>query len=133
MTLFVHCRPETSPPATGESINVEDTDDEFEIKKPTAKDPKYDDFIDELYRHDEAKKPKSKRDADQDGLGKLTIETPAEYEIPAKPSSSADGNYDEFLNHLYRHDELKRIERAVRAKRMIIFRHEHFKKRRSVD
>lgn len=108
------CRPEDTP--SSDKINVNDTDDEFVIKKPEIKDQAYDKFLDELYQHDEAKKPKSKRNA-ENVEEKLTVESPQEFEIPVKPVNPGDENYDKFLTHLYRHDELKR------SRRMIVFRH----------
>lgn len=115
-TFCVNCRPETS---TIDSINVQDTDDEFIIKKPDSKDPAYDDFIKELYRHDESKTSKSKRSAeDGNGPEKLTVASPDEFKIPAKPAVHEDENYGQFITHLYRHDELKR------SRRMIVFRHD---------
>jgi hypothetical protein len=114
--ILVNCRPED--PRT-DTINVQDTDDEFIIKKPDTTDPAYNEFIDELYKHDENKKPKSKRNVeDEEGHVKLTVESPKEFEIPVKPESHTDENYDQFLSHLYRHDELKR------SRRMIVFRHD---------
>jgi hypothetical protein len=114
MAFCVNCRPENSTP--GNKINVEDTEDEFIIKKPETKDEAYEKFVDELYQHDESKKPKAKRSAEEKVGERLTVETPEEFEIPVKPAHS-DENYDKFLAHLYRHDELKR------SKRMIVFRH----------
>lgn len=99
-----------------DKINVNDTDDEFVIKKPETKDQAYDQFLDELYQHDEAKKPKPKRSVEKDEE-KLSVESPQEFEIPVKPVNPGDENYDKFLTHLYRHDELKR------SRRMIVFRH----------
>lgn len=97
---------------------MNDTDDEFIITKPEKKDEAYDKFLDELYQHDEAKKPKSKRNANEENVGeKLTVESPEEFEIPVKPVEHEDENYDKFVTHLYRHDELKR------SRRMIVFRH----------
>lgn len=134
-TFCVNCRPETDTSTTNATINIEDTDDEFVIKKPSNKDdPKYVEFVDELYHHDEAKKqhPKTKRDslptqvaeaAAKNDHEKLTVELPNEFDIPAKPSVSKDGQYDEFLTHLYRHDELK----LKRSRRMIVFRHDYLK------
>lgn len=116
MAIFsINCRPENSTPSN--KINVDDTDDEFIIKKPEIKDEAYDKFLDELYQHDESKKPKSKRSAEEKAVEeKLTVETPEEFEIPVKPVEK-DENYDKFITHLYRHDELKR------SRRMIVFRH----------
>lgn len=112
--VFVNCRPENSTP--GNKINVEDTEDEFIIKKPEIKDETYDKFIDELYQHDESKK-KTRRSAEEKVGERLTVETPEEFEIPIKPGNGEDENYDKFVTHLYRHDELKR------SRRMIVFRH----------
>lgn len=101
---------------------MEDSEDEFIIKKPTSTDQKYDDFIKELYRKDENKQgTKSKRSTPAEAL--LTVESPNEYEIPAKPSTT-DGQYDEFLSELYRHDELKkRSSRSLkRIRRTLVFR-----------
>lgn len=127
LTAFLaDCRPETEqPPAT---IDVEETDDEFIIKKPTSTDQKYDDFIKELYRKDENKQgAKSKRNAPAEVP--LTVESPNEYEIPSKPLNT-DGQYDDFLSELYRHDELKkRSSRSLkRSRRMIVFRQWLFNK-----
>lgn len=114
----MNCRPENAENTPSDKINVNDTDDEFDIKKPQIKDQVYDKFLDELYQHDEAKKPKSKRNADGKEVGeKLTVESPEEFEIPVKPVNHEDENYDKFVTHLYRHDELKR------SRRMIVFRH----------
>lgn len=118
-TFTVFCRPEES---TIHSINVEDTDDEFIIHKPASNGPTYDKFLDELYRHDDSKTPisKTKRNAEEgNGHEKLPVETPEEFNIPLKPEEHQDQNYDQFLNHLYRHDELKR------SRRMIVFRHDN--------
>lgn len=116
LTAFsVNCRPENTP---SDKIDVNDTDDEFIITKPEKKDEAYDKFLDELYQHDEAKNPKSKRNAEEENVGeKLTVKSPEEFEIPVKPVEHEDENYDKFVTHLYRHDELKR------NKRMIVFRH----------
>lgn len=112
----VQCRPEE---ATTDRINVEDTDDEFIIKKPASNGPTYDKFLDELYRHDESKTPIARRSAEEgNGHEKLPLETPEEFNIPKKPEEHHDENYDQFLSHLYRHDELKR------SRRMIVFRHD---------
>lgn len=126
MTAFsVDCRPEDS---SADKLNVEDTDDEFIIKKPDSKAPAYDDFIKELYRHDEGKATKAKRSAeDVDGHEKLAVSSPEEFDIPSKPAGHTDGNYDQFLTHLYRHDELKR------SRRMIVFRHEILRDSQSGD
>jgi DNA polymerase sigma len=112
----VNCRPENTP---SDKINVEDTEDEFIIKKPEIKDEAYEKFVDELYHHDESKKPKTKRSSDDGEKAgeKLTVEQPKEFEIPVKPVVHEDENYDKFITHLYRHDELKR------SRRMIVFRH----------
>lgn len=120
--LCVNCQTEA---ASTDVINVEDTDDEFIIKKPQSTDQAYDKFLEELYRHDEGKKTaaKSKRDAeveDESSPGKLSVEPPQEFEIPAKPPTHVDGDYDQFLSHLYRNDEQKQ----TRSKRMIVFRHD---------
>lgn len=124
-TFCVLCHPETSSSAP---INVEDTDDEFIIKKPDSKDPAYAEFFEELHRHDEDKSAsKSKRSAEEgNDHEKLTVEAPQEFEIPVKPHEHGDENYDQFLTHLYRHDELKR------SRRMIVFRHDFLKKSPSV-
>lgn len=108
-------------------INVQDTDDEFIIKKPgqsESKDPAYTEFFDELHRKDDGKTPaKSKRSTDQgNDPEKLAVKLPDEYEIPAKPTETGDENYDQFLTKLYSHDELKR------SRRMIVFRHEFLAK-----
>ena len=42
-------------------VTVEDTPDEFIIKRPTKNDPSYDEFLTYLYRNDKAKS-KSKRE-----------------------------------------------------------------------
>lgn len=129
LSLTVLCangRPDDSKPS--DVINVEDTDDEFIIKKPAgASDPSYDKFLEELYRHDEGKKTSTvaaivKREADQEEAApeKLTVESPEEFDIPVKPALHQDENYDQFLSHLYRHDEQKN----ERTKRMIVFRHD---------
>lgn len=125
MILCVDCRPGDTPQdASTDKINVEDTDDEFVIKKPDdANDPSYNQFISELYQHDQEKTsqqpPKAKRSADEETVPeKLTVESPKEFDIPVKPPVHQDENYDQFVTHLYRHDELKR------SKRMIIFRHD---------
>lgn len=122
--ISANCRPETEqPPAT---IDVDETEDEFIIKKPTSTDQKYDDFIKELYRNDGNKQgAKSKRSAADEV--QLTVESPNEYEIPAKPSNT-NGQYNEFLSELYRHDELKkRSSRSLkRSRRMIVFRHDYW-------
>lgn len=114
MVLCVNCRPESSTPSN--KINVDDTEDEFIIKKPEIKDEAYDKFVDELYQHDESKK-KPKRSAEEKAGERLTLETPEEFEIPVKPVNNEDESYDKFITHLYRHDTLKR------SKRMIVFRH----------
>jgi hypothetical protein len=106
---------------------VDDTDDEFVIKKPDSTDPAYNAFLNELYKHD-VNKPKSKREAiDSEQIPeKLTVEVPQQFDIPVKPSVNGndDTGYGQFLNHLYRHDELKRDsdENHSRSRRMIIFR-----------
>lgn len=122
-TCFAFSHPtEDLPSSPSNPINVEDTDDEFIIKKPVNTNHLTEEFIDELYKHDEAKKPKEKRetkeaiDADAE---KLTVESPKEFEIPVKPVLGQSENYDQFINHLYRHDELKK-----RSRRMIVFRHD---------
>lgn len=122
-TLCINCRPD----GTSDKLNVEDTDDEFIIKRPDAKDPAYDDFIKELYRHDQDKATKAKRSAEaDDGLEKLPVLSPEEFNIPSKPAVHTDEN-DQFITNLYRHDELKR------SRRMIVFRHEIFKDSTSED
>lgn len=113
----VNCRPENSTPS--DKINVDDTEDEFIIKKPEIKDEAYDKFIDELYQHDHSKKPISKRSAEENIGEKLTVAAPEEFSIPVKPVAHEE-NYDQFVTHLYRHDELKQ---SRRRKRMIVFRH----------
>ena len=114
MILSVLCRPDDdSKPAL---IGVEDTEDEFVIKKPETENPAYNEFLDELYKHDDEKKSKSKRDTN-DADEKLTVEIPEEFEMLLQPPRGQE-NYDEFVDHLYRHDELKR------SRRMIVFRHE---------
>lgn len=61
-TLYCESRP-ADEPKKHDPIDVHDTDDEFEIKKPESTDQKYTEFIDELYKHDTNKKPsKTKRD-----------------------------------------------------------------------
>lgn len=124
-TFCVLCRPTTSSSAP---INVEDTDDEFIIKKPVSNDPAYEEFFDELHRHDDSKNAsKSKRSAEEgNGHEKLTVAAPEEFDIPVKPQDHGDDNYDQFLTKLYRHDELKR------SRRMIVFRHDSLKKSPSV-
>jgi hypothetical protein len=118
-TFCVNCHPE-DPDAPKQTINVQDTDDEFIIKKPNTTDPAYDKFIDELYQHDSDKqRPKARRNAEESPT-KLTVESPKEFEIPAKPQGKDDEHYDQFLSHLYRHDELK----LKRSRRMIVFRHD---------
>lgn len=128
MTIYVECRPDETP--STEKINVEDTDDEFVIKKPDSNDPTYNEFLDELYQHDKSKGPsssKSKRFAEAgNDYEKITVDSPKEFDIPAKPEANKDENYDQFLSHLYRHDELKR------SRRMIVFRHDLSKKLKSV-
>ncbi|CRK90606.1 CLUMA_CG004308, isoform A [Clunio marinus] len=109
MAFNVNCRPENS--SSSDVINVEDTDDEFIIKKPTSMGPAYQQFLDELYRHDlkKAKIPKAKRNAEDDpAFNKLTVESPNEFDIPVKPPLGTNENYDQFLSHLYRKDEAKK-------------------------
>lgn len=120
MVTLVECRPSQEIPSA-DKINVEDTDDEFIIKKPESKDPTYNEFLDELYQHDKSKVPSSKTKrfaGEMDGNEKLTVDSPKEFDIPAKPEAHKDENYDQFLSHLYRHDELKR------SRRTIVFRHD---------
>lgn len=128
MAIHVECRPEENP--STQKINVEDTDDEFIIKKPASNDPTYNEFLDELYQHDKSKTPtssKTKRFAEEGNDNeKLSVDSPKEFDIPAKPEANKDENYDLFLSHLYRHDELKR------SRRMIVFRHDLSKKLKSV-
>lgn len=121
LSLTVFCANARPDSTATDVINVEDTDDEFIIKKPEgASDPSYDKFLEELYKHDEGKKTttvKSKRSAEE----KITVESPEEFDIPVKPPVHQDENYDQFLSHLYRHDEQKN----ERTKRMIVFRHDN--------
>jgi hypothetical protein len=112
-------------------IDVEDTEDEFVIKKPENAGPVYDQFLEELYQHDQGKnttKPKRSADEEEKNSEKLTVEAPEEFDIPVKPALNVDDNYDQFLTHLYRHDEEKR----TRQKRMIVFRHESLRESQSV-
>lgn len=96
-------------------IDVEDTDDEFIIKKPASQnDPEYNKFLEELYRQDGGKQQtRSKRNSDDEHLPLPIL--PDEFDIPDKPKSE-DKNYESFVKELYRQDTLKR------NKRMIVFR-----------
>jgi hypothetical protein len=98
------------------TINVKDTDDEFTINKPNNSDPKYKEFLTELYRHDKAKEQKGNVKRDTSAHEKVNIEDPKAFDIPAKPAAK-DEKYGSFLSHLYRHDDLKR------SKRMIVYRY----------
>lgn len=48
-------------------VLIEDTPDEFLIKKPVNKDKNYDDFLSFLYRHDK-NKSKAKREVHSDNI-----------------------------------------------------------------
>ena len=116
LTIFAVCECRPSSTDKPDTVNVQDTDDEFVIKKPQTVDAKYTDFLDELYRHDKTKTAsKSKRDASD----KIDIdESKLQFDVPQKPLESVKSeDYDKFLSELYRHDELKR------SKRMIVFRY----------
>jgi hypothetical protein len=57
LVTLCNCRPQN------DKIDIHDTSDEFVITKPESTDPKYTDFLDELYKKDQEKQPaKSKRD-----------------------------------------------------------------------
>jgi hypothetical protein len=115
-TFCCEGRPQSADENKSDTVNVQDTDDEFVIKKPDSVDPKYTDFLDELYKHDNEKQSaKSKRDVNE----KINIEeSQLEFDVPKKPLATVPSeNYDKFLSELYRHDELKR------NKRMIVFRY----------
>jgi hypothetical protein len=122
--LHVQCRPEeeTKEKPQSELLDVADTDDEFIIKKPANVDPKYQDFLDELYRHDDVKnsEKKTKRETET-----IPVDDPKEYIIPEKPVNG-DENYDKFISELYSHDDAKKLRepKLTRQKRMLIFRHE---------
>ncbi|KAG5681503.1 hypothetical protein PVAND_010930 [Polypedilum vanderplanki] len=118
-TFLCESRPQSDDgkKADVDGINVQDTDDEFVIKKPESTDQKYTDFLDELYKHDSEKQgTKSKRDVSD----KIDIdESKAQFDIPKKPLATVNSaDYDKFLGELYKHDELKRSER------MIVFRYQ---------
>lgn len=122
MTIFhCDCRPQNDDKSdTNKPLDVKDTEDEFVIKKPSdadLTDPKYSDFLDELYRNDKSKQSaKTKRDVSE----KIAVENPkGELDIPNKPLSSVDpASYDRFISHLYANDKLKREKRSP----MIVFR-----------
>lgn len=115
MTTFCNCRPQNGDDKT-DLINVHDTEDEFVIKKPDSADPKYTDFLDELYRHDTAKKDsKSKRDI-SDASKNIPEKVPIETNTFDIKAITTDENNTNSLSHLYRNDNSKR------NKRMIIFR-----------
>lgn len=113
--------------ANVEKLDVQDTDDEFIIKKPSKVDPKYKDFLDELYRKDNVKNAdkKTKREAE---AVKAPVEDAKEYVIPEKPQSGVNENYDKFISELYSHDAEKQVNQQPtklhRQKRMLIFRRE---------
>lgn len=68
-TFYCDARPSDDKQHHTNPIDVHDTDDEFVIKKPQSEDPKYTDFLDELYKHDNEKQPsKSKRDLSKAAL-----------------------------------------------------------------
>ena len=106
-----------------EKIGVEDTPDEFEIHRPSETDPKYEDFLGELYAHDGTKAKENARvTRDAPAEPKLEIEQ-TEFDIP-KPTKT-DEKYEDFLDHLYRKDAAKEhssTTAASRKKRMIVFR-----------
>lgn len=112
-------------PANIEKLDVTDTEDEFIIKKPSNDDPKYKDFLDELYRKDNVKNSdkKTKREAEE-----LPVEDAKEYVIPEKPQSGINESYDKFISHLYSQDSEKKVHQQPtslhRHKRMLIFRQE---------
>lgn len=109
---------------TVDKLNVQDTDDEFVIKKPQHQDPHYKDFIDTLYRHDHVKNSeKTKRETAEN----LPVEDANEYVIPEKPQSGVDENYDKFISHLYSQDTEKQVNQTNlhRQKRALLFRHEY--------
>lgn len=123
ITSHVYCRPEEElKDSQSDLLNVTDTDDEFIIKKPVNVDPKYQEFLDELYRGDKEKnvEKKTKRETET-----IPVDNPKEYIIPEKPVNG-DENYDKFISELYSHDEAKKLRdsKLTRQKRMLIFRHE---------
>lgn len=60
--------------SNGQRITVEDTPDEFEIKKPATQDKGYNDFLSFLYRGDKVKS-KAKREINQAGTAVNGVET----------------------------------------------------------
>lgn len=99
MVTFCNCRPQN------DKIDIKDTSDEFVITKPESTDPKYTDFLDELYKGDQAKQPaKSKRDT-------YALDDKILYDY----LNSFDDTPVEIVSH--QHAELKR------NKRMILFRY----------
>lgn len=99
---FCTCRPQN------DKIDIKDTSDEFVINKPESTDPKYTDFLDELYKKDQAKQPapKSKRDT-------RTYDEKFAYDYLNSFDDTAV--MEEIVSHQYA--ELKR------SKRMILFRY----------
>lgn len=106
LATLSNCRPQN------DKIDIHDTDDEFVIKKPQNSDPKYTDFLDELYKHDSAKQsasPKSKRDLNtQDD--KIMFDDPNLF-YDTQPIM------EKTVSQLYQSNEFKR------SKRMILFRY----------
>lgn len=104
LATLSNCRPQN------DKLDVHDTDDEFVIKKPENSDPKYTDFLDELYKHDSAKQsasPKSKRD--------LNLNTQDDKIMFDDPNLFYDT--EKTVSQLYQSNEFKR------SKRMILFRY----------
>lgn len=126
-------------PVAKDAIKVEDTPDEFEIPKPNkVQNPKYDDFINNLYKGDKTKETavKTKRSADP------PKELLGQFDFP-KPLKS-EANDDEFFSTLYKNDKLLSstaarvprkadfspesysedaiFKRLTRSKRMVVFR-----------
>ena len=106
LATLSNCRPQN------DKLDIHDTDDEFVIKKPDNTDPKYTDFLDELYKHDSAKQsasPISKRDlSTQDD--KIMFDDPNLF-YDTQPIM------EKTVSQHYQSNEFKR------SKRMILFRY----------
>lgn len=98
LATLSNCRPQN------DKLDIHDTDDEFEIKKPENTDTKYTDFLSELYKHDTAKQPtaKSKRD-----------------------TSSQDDKilFDDLMPDFMEKTVSHQSDQFERSKRMILFRY----------
>lgn len=124
------CHPspdQVQQPNAEKLIDVQDTDDEFVIKKPQqVNQPQYKEFLDTLYRQDSVKN--SDKKTKRETADELPVEDAMEYVIPEKPKSGVDENYDKFISNLYSQDTEKHVSQQSnlhRQKRALIFRHEH--------